>query len=241
MEIRLRKSTTDAVELTATDALHVEFAGDLACPFSYLGFIRLQRALARLKTGEAPVIRWQPFQLHPDLPHWGIDFDSFLALRFGGRDQIAPALLQIAALGTDCGITFDFARISQVPNTLDAHRLVLFAQEEDKHVDLIDRLFRAVFEQGLNIGDRDTLTRLAAASGLDFAKTDALLRSDAGIMTVQGIDANHRSQGVHGVPHYVFNGRVAVAGVQDTDTLITALDYALFQPLPEIGDRAALH
>jgi predicted DsbA family dithiol-disulfide isomerase len=60
-------------------------------------------------------------------------------------------------------------------------------------------------------------------------------------MTVQGIDANHRSQGVHGVPHYVFNGRVAVAGVQDTDTLITALDYALFQPLPEIGDRAALH
>jgi predicted DsbA family dithiol-disulfide isomerase len=60
-------------------------------------------------------------------------------------------------------------------------------------------------------------------------------------MTVQAMDTNHRLQGVLSVPHYVFNARVAVAGVQDTDTLITALDYALFQPMPEIGDRASLH
>ena len=107
--------------------------------------------------------------------------------------------------------------------------------------DFIDRLYRAVFAQGLNIGDRETLTGLAASSGLDFARTDALLRGDANNMTVQAMDTNHRLQGVLSVPHYVFNARVAVAGVQDTDTLITALDYALFQPMPEIGDRANLH
>ena len=241
MEIRLRNSLTNAVELTATDALHVEFAGDLACPFSYLGFTRLRQALAQLETGQPHVIRWLPFQLHSDIPHWGIDFDSFLTRRFGSRDQVEPALAQITELGRESGITFDFARISQVPNTLDAHRLVLLAQDQGKHVDFIDRLYRAVFAQGLNIGDRETLTGLAASSGLDFARTDALLRGDANNMTVQAMDTNHRLQGVLSVPHYVFNARVAVAGFQDTDTLITALDFALFQPMPEIGDRANLH
>ena len=44
MEIRLRNNLTNAVELTATDALHVEFAGDLAHP----GEQRGQRVGARL-------------------------------------------------------------------------------------------------------------------------------------------------------------------------------------------------
>ena len=241
MEIRLRNNATNRVELTASDALHVEFAGDVACPFSYLGLTRLQQALLQLETEQPPVIRWQAFQVHPELPHWGMDFDSFLSLRFGGRGNVKPALAQITELGRECGITFDFGRISQVPNTLDAHRLLLLAQDEGKHIDLADRLFRAVFAQGLNIGDTPTLARLAAASGLDFAKTKELLGSDAGRRTVQAIDTNLRLQGVHAVPYYVFNGRVAVAGVQDVDTLVTALDYALFQPMPDIGDRTALH
>lgn len=60
--------------------------------------------------------------------------------------------------------------MASVPNTVDAHRLILFAAERDRQWETADALFRAYFTEGRDLNDREQLVELAADAGLDKAR-----------------------------------------------------------------------
>ena len=74
-------------------------------------------------------------------------------------------------------MTFAFERMPRTPNTLLAQRLILFAEEQGKADALIRALFRALFEEGLDIGRAEVLTEIAGAAGLDPAEVTEFLGS----------------------------------------------------------------
>src|SRR5215472_11710357 len=161
MDPGMSAPSTDA----ASVPLVVDVVSDVVCPWCYIGKRKLEAALATLRGREPRLesnVRWHPFQLNPDLPHAGIPRAAYLEAKFGGKARAAEIYSRVKAVGAEVGIAFDFDRIKQQPNTLDAHRLIAWAQERGDADALVESLFRAYFIEGRFVGDRE---QLAAAAG----------------------------------------------------------------------------
>ena len=61
---------------------------------------------------------------------------------------------------------FAFDKIKRSPNTLDAHRLIRWAAPAGVQAQVADRLFKAYFVEGRDIGDRNVLVEIAANAAL---------------------------------------------------------------------------
>ncbi len=211
--------------------MNIDIVSDVVCPWCYIGKRRLERALATLREREpalAVTLRWHPFQLNPDLPRAGIDRRSYLDAKFGGPSRAAQIYERVREAGRESGLALAFDRIERQPNTLDAHRLIAWAQRENpaRAGDLVERLFHAYFVEGAFVGDADTLATLAADAGYDREGAAAMLASDALRDEVAAADERARSLGIQGVPFFVFDGRVAVSGAHEPATLLDAIAQA---------------
>ena len=149
----------------STEKLTIDVVSDVVCPWCYVGKRRLEAALAQLVACEPvrPLVSWHPFQLNPDLPRTGIDRRTYLETKFGGPARATEVYDRVRAAGRTVNIPFAFDRIERQPNTLDAHRLVSWAQAQGDADPLVERLFRAYFLEGIYIGNREVLATLAGA------------------------------------------------------------------------------
>jgi predicted DsbA family dithiol-disulfide isomerase len=208
------------------DAMTIDVVSDVVCPWCYIGKRRLEAALA--ERTPAPTIRWHPFQLNPDIPAEGVDRRSYLEEKFGGPEQAREIYARVEAAGREVGIPFAFDRIERQPNTIDAHRLIAWAQENvPARADrVVERLFEAYFTEAADIGALEVLVGVAVDAGCDEAAVRAHLASDAGRDSVAAADARTKSTGIGGVPFFIFNRRLAVSGAQPPQLLREALEQA---------------
>lgn len=213
------------------DRLQVDVVSDVVCPWCYIGKRRLEAALAQLRESEPDLmvdVRWHPFQLNPDLPREGTSRRSYLEAKFGGPLRAQEVYARVAVAGRTVDIPFAFDAIERQPNTLDAHRLIAWAQgrpEGDADA-LVERLFRAYFIDGRFVGDHDELVRLAQDAGFDGDDARSMLTSTALDAEVSEADRRARALGVGGVPFFIFNGKQAVSGAQEPAALIDAIAQA---------------
>jgi predicted DsbA family dithiol-disulfide isomerase len=223
-----------------TPPLTIDIISDVVCPWCYVGKRRLEAALERRPSSDAaPIrVRWLAFQLNPDIPPSGVDRRSYLEQKFGGPARAKQIYARIKAAGEEVGIAFDFDRIVRQPNTVNAHRLIAWAQDVslDQSDALVEELFRAYFVEGADIGDIDTLARLAGNAGFDATAARAWLASDAGRAAIHAEEQHARALGVTGVPFFVFNERLAVSGAQPPEVLLAAMEQA---SMPELESGAA--
>jgi len=213
--------------LAPTAALHVEVVADLVCPFCYLGKRRLDNALQAVQ-GPSEV-NWYPYQLNPEMPEEGLPLDEYLSMRFGNPVNIQPVLEQLTYEGRLEDIDFRFDRISQVPNTLRAHRLMYLAESEGAdQTALAEELMKAFFERGEDIGKTEILVELAERHDLDSRDVKKIIDDESAKQVVLSREAQVRSSGIAGVPGYLLNRRLLVIGAQETDALVSAFDRAMF-------------
>ena len=217
----------------AAEVLTIDVISDVVCPWCYIGRRRLGTALTQF-AAEAPRVRpivsWHPFQLNPDLPREGIDRQLYLERKFGGARSAADIYARVVAAGKSVGIDFAFDRIALQPNTLDAHRLISWAQAQGSAEEVVERLFRAYFIEGRSVGERDVLVEVAAEAGLPAQAAHAHLASNDGAATVAEMDRRVRELGVTGVPFFIFGGKLAVSGAHEPHVLAGAMAQALQQP-----------
>jgi predicted DsbA family dithiol-disulfide isomerase len=170
-------------------------------------------------------VRWLPFQLNPDLPAEGIPREEYVARKFGARGKGVNE--RVVMTGRQVGIEFDYGKMKVQPNTLNAHRLIHFAESAGRQDELSEELFKAHFTEGANLTDRDTLAAVAARAGLDRKAVAGYLASDEDRELIQKADVEARSAGIGGVPFFIFNRKIGVSGAQDADTLLEAMEQAL--------------
>lgn len=208
-------------------ALRVDIIADLVCPWCYLGKRRLDDAL--LAVGGPSTVSWYPFQLNPAMPVAGMGVEEYLASKFGDPADLQPALDKLTEVGKSEGINFRFDKVSRMPNTLNAHRVMHLAESERVNTsELAEEFLRGFFESGLDIGDRDVLSELAIRHGLEYKDVSQTLDNDLSRRTVLSQEAQVRQGGVTGVPNFLVNRRVFLAGAQNTATLVNAFDRAMF-------------
>jgi predicted DsbA family dithiol-disulfide isomerase len=170
---------------------------------------------------EKPAVRWLPFQLNPDLPAEGMPRKEYLERKFGPGHPHTYA--RVASVGREVGIDFAFDRIKVQPNTLQAHRLMLYGAKQGREDEVAESLFRAYFLEGTNLTDQAALASVGERAGLDRASLAACLASDDGREEVLRADVEARQAGINGVPYFMFNRRTAVSGAQVPETLLQAM------------------
>ncbi len=214
--------------------LTVDLWSDIACPFCWIGERRLAAALAGL-AAEWPEVgvvrRWRPFQLQPDLPRPGVGWAEFARAKFGGEAGMGAAFGRVAQMGAEEGLDYRFDRIAAAPNTADAHRLVLHAEEADPSgaaaARVVEALFHAYFHEGRHVGERGVLVDLAAAEGLDAAAVARTLDGDEFAAEVAASQREAARLGIRGVPFVVLDDRLAISGAQPAELFDRALRAAL--------------
>jgi predicted DsbA family dithiol-disulfide isomerase len=170
---------------------------------------------------EEPAVRWLPFQLNPDLPEEGIPRKEYIERKFGPGH--AHSYARVAGVGREVGIEFAFDHITVQPNTLNAHRLMIYGAKQGREDAVAENLFRAYFLEGANLSDKAALASVGERAGLDRAALAAYLASEDGREEVLRADLEARQAGINGVPCFIFNRRTAMSGAQAPETLLQAM------------------
>ncbi|MFA6154697.1 DsbA family oxidoreductase [Mesorhizobium sp.] len=210
--------------MSELNTVTVDVVSDVVCPWCFIGQKRLDKAIAAIDDVEVH-IRWRPFQLDPTVPPQGKDRREYMLAKFGSDERIREIHARIEPLGEAEGISFAFDAIKVAPNTLDAHRLIRWAGAAGEAVQnrLVRRLFQLNFEEGANIGDHAVLVEAAREAGMDASVVETLLPTDADVEAVRTEIATASRMGVTGVPCFLLEGKYAVMGAQDADTLADAI------------------
>jgi predicted DsbA family dithiol-disulfide isomerase len=217
--------------------VRLDIISDPVCPWCYIGKANLDRALERHP--EHPfLIEWHPFQLNPEMPKPGMPRAEYLAAKFGKADA-AAIYARIDAAAEAAGLSIDWGAIARMPNTLDVHRLIHWAGIEGRQTPMVGRIFRAYWQDGLDIGDAGVLADLAAEIGMDRALTAQLLAGDADAEDIRARDTHSRARGVTGVPTFVIAGQHVLSGAQPADLWGRVIDEIVAQLAPENGDGPA--
>ncbi len=206
------------------ETLAIDVVSDVVCPWCYLGEKRLEAAVAEESLPVA--VRWRPYQLDPTIPEGGLDRGEYMARKFGRDGRLETIHDNLVRLGAEVGLPFAFDRIRRAPNTLDAHRLVRWSVSTGAQAKVVDRLFRAYFVEGRDVGDRAELLAVAADCGLDAGIVERLFAEGADIDSVRKEIAEAQAIGISGVPFFIFAGRLAVPGAQDVALLRRAMTQA---------------
>jgi predicted DsbA family dithiol-disulfide isomerase len=210
-----------------TERVTIDVFSDVVCPWCLIGKRRLDQALQQLDGEVEAEIRWLPFELNPDMPKEGTDRATYLEAKFGGPERAKEVYGRVEAAAQAEGLDVKFDKISRQPNTFDAHRLVAWAQTEGKDEAMVDGLFDAYFRAGRDLTDPETLVAVAGEVGLDAATARGLLAGQAGAAEVRALENVAQQLGVEGVPFFIFDGRLAVAGAEAPDYLAGAIRRAI--------------
>jgi predicted DsbA family dithiol-disulfide isomerase len=208
-----------------SDTLRIDIWSDIACPWCFVGKRRLEKALAQWPSGAEIV--YHSFELSPDTP---VDFEGSEVDYLAKHKHISPSkaaamLQQMTELAATEGLAYDFAALRHT-NTRRLHEVLHLALAEGNQLDVAERLFRAYFEEGRNLGDDDELVAVAAEAGLAADEVRSAL-ADRRYATAVDADIEQAQQlGINGVPFFVFNSRFAVSGAQTPEVFLQALQRA---------------
>jgi len=209
-----------------SEPLVIDIVSDVVCPWCYVGKKHIEKALENMSDIEA-IIRWHPFQLDPTIPADGYDRKAYKAKKFGDGGQLKAAHERLEGLGKSNGIAFQFDAISRSPNTLNAHRLIRWADEAGVQDAIVSSLFQSYFEEGLDIGDSSILAFIAGKAGMDSDLVAARLETDMDVESIRSEIAEAGRIGVSGVPFFILAQKLAVSGAQPSEVLMDAIRQAM--------------
>jgi predicted DsbA family dithiol-disulfide isomerase len=202
-------------------AISIDVISDVICPWCFLGKRRLDKAIGLLDDIKVEV-NWRPFFLDPTIPKEGMSRRIYLENKFGA-ERLKTIHDPILAAGKADGVPYAFDRIMRTPNTMDAHRLIRWSHEAGKQHDVAERLFMAYFNEGLDIGDRKVLLKIAGEAGMDEADISTKLADVTDIDAVNAEVERAYRMGVTGVPCFIFAQKQGLMGAQPAEVLADAI------------------
>ena len=207
--------------------LHIDFVSDVVCPWCVVGLGGLEAALETLKgEGITAEIRFQPFELNPQMPPEGETIVEHIGRKYGATpEQSARNRQMIHDRAAEVGFTINTGPDSRIWNTFDAHRLLHWAGDTapEKQAALKKALFEVHFTEGRNLTDPEVLADAAAAAGLDRAAAIEVLADDLYAEEVRAEEALWVSRGISGVPAVVVEGKWLISGGQPVGVFEEAL------------------
>ncbi len=202
----------------------IEIWSDIACPFCYLGLIKLQRAIQNKGLENEVQIELRTFLLNPGLK---TDLTKSISQYLHEHKQIPLEQIEamnqrIVSQGKELGLDFQMQQI-KVANTIKAHLLLHEAHEQGLQWACKMRLLKAYFTEGKNIDDIQVLQELAQEVGLKTEHLDlAILGGKHSRAFTQDLQ-EAQELGLRGVPYFIFDRKVAIHGAREVEAFEQAL------------------
>ncbi|MBM3685988.1 MAG: DsbA family oxidoreductase [Actinobacteria bacterium] len=208
--------------------MQIEVWADVVCPWCYIGKRRLQSALAERGITDEVEIVHRAFQLDPTASTTTAPTIDHLAEKYGvSREEALAMMANVTEVAAGEGLDYHLDRTT-TGNTRDAHRLVLWAQEQDSGAAqlLLEVMYAAYFEQGRGVFTAEDLVGLAEEAGLDADAAQAMLAGTAYLDQVVQDQVLARTFGATGVPFFVIDRAYGVSGAQPVEVFLSAIDQA---------------
>lgn len=198
--------------------MKVEIWSDFVCPFCYLGERKFELALAEFEHKEEVEISFRSFQLDPNATrHEEEDIHQLIAKKYGMTYEESKANNdQIVRAAAEVGLNYRFD-ILKPNNTAAAHQAAKFARKLGSEKVFIDRLFRAYFEEGADLGDLSVLLKLAEEVGIEREELEDHLKNESFLAEILEDQEQAKALGINGVPFFVINDKYTVYGAQSVD------------------------
>jgi predicted DsbA family dithiol-disulfide isomerase len=206
-----------------TAQMRIDIYSDTVCPWCFLGKRRFELAVAERPQYE-PRVTWRPFELNPDLPWEGVERAGYLAAKIGDPAQVAAMEEILVRHGEAIGVQFRFDLIERVPNSRRSHLLIAHAARQGLQARVKDRVMRAYFQEGVDIGDSEELVRLGVEGGLSERDARCALVLREGQDGIVAAERHAAAIGVTVVPTYIFDGQYTLTGAQEPSNLAQVLD-----------------
>ncbi|HEX5439920.1 MAG TPA: DsbA family oxidoreductase, partial [Ktedonobacterales bacterium] len=213
--------------------MKVEIWSDVVCPWCYIGKRRFEAALAQFPHRDDVEVIYRSFQLDPTAPvNSGKSVTEMLAQKYGVSLAQATAMnSRVTGIAAGEGLDYHLEK-AQHANTAQAHRLLHFAASKGVQNAVMERVMTAYFSEGENVGDAETLARLAAEAGLDADEARAVLDGTDYADAVRADERRAQMLGITGVPFFVVDERYGVSGAQPSELLLEALEQAWAESHP---------
>ena len=196
--------------------IRLEVFSDYTCPWCYVGWARLEKALASLPDTMAVDVEWRPFEIHPEVPIEGMPVEDL---------PYSPSVwtsMQEALRANAKAEGLDVGKRPKVSNTHRALAAGAYVQSEEpsRFPDFHERLFKSYFAEGRDLGDPAVVDRVAAETGVDVERMRAAIDSGGYESALSRTSKDARRMGISGTPTFVFDRRFAVSGAQPSEVLI---------------------
>jgi predicted DsbA family dithiol-disulfide isomerase len=202
--------------------IKIAVVSDVVCPWCYIGKRRMENAVKSLSDEFDFDIAYYPFELNADMPLSGKNQKEYLSKKFGDESEYERLTGHVTEVASQEGLVFDYSKQSVSPNTRNAHRLILFAKDSGKNLEMVEALFKAYFTDGIDLSKIENLVAIAETVGLDRSKVELFLASDAGTAEIIMAERELQKMGISGVPFYIINDQYGVSGAQSSQTFIQA-------------------
>ena len=204
--------------------MKVEIWFDFVCPFCYLGDTKFEKALSKFERKDEVELVYRSFQLKmANEDTKGKDIHQVVAEKYHiSYAQSKANNARIAEAGREVGLNYDFDAM-KLGDTEFAHQIMQYAKKHQKEHTLINRYFKAYFEDGMDIGDQAALLQITGEIGLDMTELNRELESGVLKADIQKDETAARRFGIDTIPHFIIDGKYSVSGAQDEEHFLAAL------------------
>jgi predicted DsbA family dithiol-disulfide isomerase len=204
--------------------MQVEIWSDVICPWCYIGKRRFEQALAACAQRDRVQVIWRSFELDPAAPRQRAGtLEEMLAQKYHvSLSQAAAMNARVTSIAAELRLDYHLA-IARPGNTFDAHRLLHFSTSRQLGERAAERIMHGYFCEGLEVGERDALCRVAPEFGIAANEARAMLEGHDYTNAVRADEARAAALGVTGVPFFLFDEKTAITGAQAIEIFAEAL------------------
>jgi len=149
-----------------------------------------------------------------------------LARKYAASPQQAAAMIaRVTDVATEVGLVYHLNH-AHPGNTFDAHRLLHFAAMRQLDEQAMERIMHGYFCEGLAVGDRKALARLAPELDMQENEVLTMLESEDFYEEVRADEARARELNISGVPFFLIDGKTGISGAQPVAVFVEALQKA---------------
>ncbi|KOS63313.1 DsbA family oxidoreductase [Lysinibacillus agricola] len=195
--------------------MKIEIWSDYVCPFCYIGKKQLEQAIQDTGFAGQVELVYKSYQLDPTTPvDENVSTFESLAKKYGMSLEKAKEMTQgVAARAKEVGLDYNFDKLME-ENTLKAHRLVKWAEQQGDVTALVEALLHNYFIEAKRIGQDNVLIDIAEQVGLNREEVAKVLSGDDFKTEVETDIQEGLQLGVRGVPFFVLNRKYGISGAQ---------------------------
>ena len=193
--------------------MKINVFADTICGWCFIGHTNLNDALKKFPNFKFDV-HHTPFQLNPDMPTEGISRDKYLEIKFGGKDYAASMYENMKLKAKESGLDFNFEKIKKTPNTVLSHLLINLSKQFNLQNEIIEKIYKSYFIDGLDIGDVKILINIAKENNIPENVFTNFI-DDRNTENINSKILIAKEKGINGVPFFEI-GKNFISGSQSS-------------------------